>query len=175
MQNLAPINWDIGRFGPFEAPLNVLLIPKLPSAHKSAVNYSVCILYRYVQEFLSWSIHQNILIYMIFHLQMLFIIPKPSPILESQKMLSTMDILAYWHLVFRPANLPSAQLGQHSWLRYPGPAGYLRFICCGPSQDRGCPVGARTSGPCAHGVSALFADCVLAQNPVRSKYYLFCL
>ena len=66
----------------------------------------------------------------------------------------------------RSANQPSNILGPNHPLRYPGDAGYLRAECCGPSKDRGCPVGARVVGPCAHGVTALFAGCVLPQFPV---------
>ena len=66
----------------------------------------------------------------------------------------------------RSANQPSNILGPNHPLWYPGDAGYLRAECCGPSKDRGCPVGARVVGPCAHGVTALFAGCVLPQFPV---------
>ena len=64
------------------------------------------------------------------------------------------------------ANQPSNILGPNHPLWYPGDAGYLRAECCGPSKDRGCPVGARVVGPCAHGVTALFAGCDLPQFPV---------
>ena len=64
------------------------------------------------------------------------------------------------------ANQPSNILGPNHPLWYPGDAGYLRAECCGPSKDRGCPVGARVVGPCAHGVTALFAGCSLPQFPV---------
>ena len=64
------------------------------------------------------------------------------------------------------ANQPSNILGPNHPLWYPGDAGYLRAECYGPSKDRGCPVGARVVGPCAHGVTALFAGCVLPQFPV---------
>ena len=110
-QTHQPGNWDAARYGAWEGPLNVLLVPKLPSAHRSGYQYSVCILYR-------------------------------------------------------PANQPSNLLGPNHPLRYPGTAGYLRAVCCGPSKDRGCPVGARVVGPCAHGVTALFLGCVLPQFPV---------
>ena len=99
------------RFGPWEGPLSVLLVPKLPSAHKSGTNYNVCIHYK-------------------------------------------------------PANQPSNLLGVNHPLRYPGAAGSLRAVCCGPSKDIGCPVGARVVGPCAHGVTALLVGFVLPQFPV---------
>ena len=41
-----PGNWNPVRFGPWEGPLSVLLVPKLPSAHKSGINYNVYILYK---------------------------------------------------------------------------------------------------------------------------------
>ena len=110
-QTHQPGNWDAARYGAWEGPLNVLLVPKLPSAHKSGTQYSVCILYR-------------------------------------------------------PANQPSNLLGPNHPLRYPGTAGYLRFLCCGPSKEIGCPVGARVVGPCAHGVTALYLGCVLPTFPV---------
>ena len=49
-----------------------------------------------------------------------------------------------------------------------GEAGRIRFVCCGPSlnSELVCPIGARVSGPCAHGVAGLLAGCVLASQPV---------
>ena len=99
------------RFWPWEGPLSVLLVPKLPSAHKSGTHYNVCIHYK-------------------------------------------------------PANQPSNLLGVNHPLRYPGAAGSLRAVCCGPSKDIGCPVGVRVVGPCAHGVTALLVGFVLPQFPV---------
>ena len=110
-QTNQPGNYDPVRFGPWEGPLNVLLVPKLPSTHKSTTNYSVCILYK-------------------------------------------------------PANKPSNLLGPNHPLRYPGTASYLQAVCCGPSKDQGCPVGARVVGPYAHSITPLFAGCVLQKFPV---------
>ena len=109
-----PGNWDPARYGPWEGPLNVLLVPKIPSAHKSGVTYAVCILYK-------------------------------------------------------PSNLPTNLLDAQHPLGYPGDAGYLRAVCCGPSRDTGCPIGARVVGPCAHGVTVIFSGCVLPQYPAEFK------
>ena len=43
-QTNQPGNWDMARYGAWEGPLNVLLVPKLPSTHMSGTQYSVCML-----------------------------------------------------------------------------------------------------------------------------------
>ena len=58
------------------------------------------------------------------------------------------------------------------WLGFPGAAGNIHTLCCGPTRDTACPVGARLS-PCAHGAAALLAGCVLPTNPVRSRLSLY--
>ena len=111
-----PGNWDPARYGQWEGPLNVLLVPKIHSAHRSQALFNVCVLYK-------------------------------------------------------ASNLPTNLLGAQHPLGYPGDAGYLRAICCGPSRDMGCPVGARVVGPCAHGVAVIFSGCVLPQYPVITTNY----
>ena len=39
-----PTNYDVQRFGPWE-PVNVLLVPEIPSKHKGAQEYKVVIMY----------------------------------------------------------------------------------------------------------------------------------
>ena len=41
-----PQGWNPARYGHFEAPLNVLLLDKVPSANRSNANYRVVVLYR---------------------------------------------------------------------------------------------------------------------------------
>ena len=58
-------------------------------------------------------------------------------------------------------------LGANHPLGYPGEAGRILAVCCGPSEEKECPVGARTTGPCAHAVAAIMASCVLPTNQVK--------
>ena len=123
-QHLPPTNWDPLRYGQWEGPLRVLLVPNLPSANRSQTGYNVVVLYR-------------------------------------------------------DSNLGSQLLGPGNWMRYPGDSGYLRFVCCGPSTDRGCKIGSRTVGPCAHGTAVLRIGCVLPNNQVgeiqKLYFTLYCL
>ena len=43
-QENPPTNYDPSRFGPWE-PVNVLMVPELPSKHKGARQYTVVIMY----------------------------------------------------------------------------------------------------------------------------------
>ena len=114
-QDVEPPGWNPALYGHAEWPMTVLLVDRLPSAHRSQANYKVAILYR-------------------------------------------------------PTNLPSAYI-PNNWLGYPGESGHIKAVCCGPSDDHGCIVGARIE-PCAHGATALKLGCVipLQQNSFRSTH-----
>ena len=43
-QNQAPVNYDAERFGPWE-PVNILLVPELPSKHHGGKEYKVVLMY----------------------------------------------------------------------------------------------------------------------------------
>ena len=109
-QQQQPQHWNDAIYGPANWPMNVLLMPAIPSANHSQKKYKILILYK-------------------------------------------------------PTNIPWVPLGPNHWLGYPGPAGHIHAVCCGPSRDTSCPVGARAS-PCAHGAAAILAGCVLPTNPV---------
>ena len=110
-QQQQPQHWNEAIYGPANWPMNVLLLPGIPSANHSQKKYKVLILYK-------------------------------------------------------GSNIPWVPLGPNHWLGFPGSAGHIHAICCGPSRDTACPVGARMS-PCAHGAAALLAGCVLPTNPVN--------
>ena len=83
--------------------------------------------------------------------------------LISFQSLKTYKVLILYKAVDQPTNL----IGANHWLGYSGESGRILAVCCGPSEERECPVGARTTGPCAHSVAALMASCVLPHNPVH--------
>ena len=107
----------MAKFGVFDGPLRVLLIPKIPSAHRSGKYYPVVLLYKATDQ-------------------------------------------------------PNNYVGAQHRLGYQGASAHLRAICCLKSEDSGCPVGARVTSPCAHGVSALMAGCVLPHHQVYITQYL---
>ena len=70
-------------------------------------------------------------------------------------------------ILYQPTNIPSNNPA-NNWLGYPGESGRIKAVCCGPSDDDNCIVGARIE-PCAHGVTVLKLGCVIPQNQVH-KY-----
>ena len=77
--------------------------------------------------------------------------------------LKTYKVVIIYKAVGQQTNL----LGANHPLGYPGEAGRILAVCCGPSEEKECPVGARTTGPCAHAVAAIMASCVLPTNQVK--------
>ena len=68
--------------------------------------------------------------------------------------------------MYVPTSLPNI----HNWMGYRQPhTARIKFICCGPSKNNYCPVGARTVAPCAHGAFILYSGCFLANNPQAFK------
>ena len=102
-----PENYDPNRFGPWE-PVDIMLIPEIPSKHVSGREYKVVIMY----------------------------VPTSTPIVN------------------------------YNWMGYRHVASSrIKAVCCGPSKNNMCPVGARTVAPCAHGTTALFYGCTLSAFP----------
>ena len=72
-------------------------------------------------------------------------------------------------IIYKAVDQPTNLLRANHWLGYPGESGRILAVCCGPSEEQECPVGARTTGPCAHAVAALMASCVLPNNQVKLR------
>ena len=56
-------------------------------------------------------------------------------------------------IIYKAIGQPTNLLGANHWLGYPGEWGRILAVCCGPSEEQECPVGACTTGPCAYAVA----------------------